>query len=336
MNKGSPWRKIFPLLAACVATMLAWSSGAMAQRDPRDVRDFPTRPVRMINPYTPGGSVDLVARALAGGLSEFWSQQVIVDNRPGAGTQIGTEIVVRAEPDGYTMLCTSSAIAIIPSMYRSMRFDSSRDVTPVVLAANSPSFLVIHPSVPAKSVKELIALAKAQPGQLTGASSGVGTTIHLKLEMFKAATKIDILHVPYKGGAPAITDLIGGQVKVFFNTPGTLLQHVKSGRLRALGISSAQRVDYAPDIPTIAEAGVADFEAYIWYAVYGPKAVPAALVQRWNDDANRYLKSPQAQESLRNSFMTAVGGTPGEFAKYHQAEIKRWGAAVAAAGIKPQ
>ncbi len=325
MNKSLQW--------FAVGATLGWSVDALAQRD---IREFPTRPVRMINPYTPGGSVDLVARALAGGLSELWSQQVIVDNRPGAGTQIGTEIVVRAEPDGYTMLCTSSAIAIIPSMYRAMRFDSSRDVTPVVVAANSPSFLVIHPSVPAKSVKELIALARAQPGQLTGASSGVGTTIHLKLEMFKAAAKIDILHVPYKGGAPAITDLIGGQVKVFFNTPGTLLQHVKSGRLRALGITSAQRVDYAPDIPTIAEAGVADFEAYIWYAVYSPRAVPAAIVQRWNDAANRYLKSSQAQEFLRGSFMTAVGGTPAEFAKYHQAEIKRWGAAVAAAGIKPQ
>ena len=325
MNKSLQW--------FAVGATLGWSVDALAQRD---IREFPTRPVRMINPYTPGGSVDLVARALAGGLSELWSQQVIVDNRPGAGTQIGTEIVVRAEPDGYTMLCTSSAIAIIPSMYRAMRFDSSRDVTPVVVAANSPSFLVIHPSVPAKSVKELIALARAQPGQLTGASSGVGTTIHLKLEMFKAAAKIDILHVPYKGGAPAITDLIGGQVKVFFNTPGTLLQHVKSGRLRALGITSAQRVDYAPDIPTIAEAGVADFEAYIWYAVYGPRAVPAAIVQRWNDAANRYLKSSRAQEFLRGSFMTAVGGTPAEFAKYHQAEIKRWGAAVAAAGIKPQ
>jgi tripartite-type tricarboxylate transporter receptor subunit TctC len=322
-----------PLLAACAVATPGWGTDVAAQRD---LRDFPSRPVRMINPYTPGGSVDLVARALAAGLSDMWGQQVIVDNRPGAGTQIGTEIVVRAEPDGYTMLCTSSAIAIIPSMYRSMRFDSSRDVSPAALIANSPSFLVIHPGVPAKSVKELIALARAQPGQLTGASSGVGTTIHLKLEMFKAAAKIDILHVPYKGGAPAITDLIGGQVKVFFNTPGTLLQHVKSGRLRALGITSAQRVDYAPDIPTIAEAGVADFEAYIWYAIYGPRAVPAALVQRWNDAANRYLKSPQALEFLRSSFMTTVGGTSAEFAKYHQAEIKRWGAAVAAAGIKPQ
>ena len=243
---------------------------------------------------------------------------------------------MRAEPDGYTMLCTSSAIAIIPSIYRSMRFDASRDVLPVFLAANSPSFLVVHPGLPAKTVKELITLAKAQPGQITAASSGVGTTIHLKLEMFKAAAKIDILHVPYKGGAPAIADLIGGQVKVFFNTPGTLLSHIKSGRLRALGITSAQRVDYAPDIPTINEAGVPDFEAYIWYAVYGPKALPAALVQRWNEATNRYLKSLPAQEYFRRSFMATVGGTPAAFAEYHQSEIKRWAMAVAAAGIKAQ
>src|SRR5262245_34914597 len=243
---------------ACACAMLVWSAQSVAQRD------FPSRPVRMVNPYTPGGSVDLVARALATGLSEIWSQQVIVDNRPGAGTLIGTEIVVRAEPDGYTMLCTSSALAIIPSMYKSLRFDAARDVRPTALISNSPSFLVINPGVPAKTVKELIALARAQPGQLTGASSGIGSTIHLKLEMFKAATKTDILHVAYKGGAPAITDLIGGQVKIFFNTPGILLPHIKNGRLRALGVSSAQRVDYAPDIPTIAEAGVPDFEAYIW------------------------------------------------------------------------
>ena len=234
------------------------------------------------------------------------------------------------------MLCTSSAIVIIPSMYKSMRFDPVRDVTPTALISNSPSFLVVHPGVPAKSVKELVALARAQPGQLTGASSGVGSTIHLKLEMFKAAAKIDILHVAYKGGAPAIIDLIGGQVKVFFNTPGTLVQHIKSGRLRSLGITSAQRVDYAADTPTIAESGLAGFEAYIWYAVYGPRALPAALVQRWNESTNRYLKSAKAQEMLRASYMTPVGGTPAEFAQYHLAEIKRWGATVAAAGISPQ
>lgn len=336
MNKMLQWRAVLTLLISSTVAMPVANAAANVQRDGRDFQNFPIRPVRMINPYTPGGSVDLVARALAAGLAEIWGQQVIVDNRPGAGTQIGTEIVVRAEPDGYTMLCTSSAIAIIPSMYRNIRFDAARDVSPVALIANSPSFLVVHPGVPAKSVKELITLARAQPGQLTGASSGIGSTIHLKLEMFKAATKTDILHVAYKGGAPAITDLIGGQVKVFFNTPGILLPHINAGRLRALGISSAQRVDYAPDVPTIAEAGVADFEAYIWYGIYGPRTLPVPLIQRWNDAANRYLKSSQAQENLRRTYMAGVGGTAAEFAKYHQSEIKRWGAAVAAAGIKPQ
>jgi tripartite-type tricarboxylate transporter receptor subunit TctC len=310
-------------------------SGA-APSHAQNAQTFPTRPVRLVNPYTAGGSVDLNARALATGLSESWGQQVIVDNRPGAGTQIGTEIVVRAEPDGYTMLCTSSAIAINPGIYKAMRYDSVRDVTPTAMISHSPSLLVVHPGVAAKSVKELIALARAQPGQLTGASSGVGTTIHLKLEMFKAAAKIDILHVPYKGGAPAIADLIGGQIKVFFNTPGTLLQHVKSGRLRALGVTSAQRVDYVPEMPTIAEAGLPDFEAYIWYAVYGPRGLPVALTQRWNESTNRFLKTARAQDILRASYMTPAPGSAQAFVRYHQAEIKRWAAAVAAAGIPPQ
>ena len=226
-------------LAAWAGAISGWSIDAFAQRD------FPTRSVRMVNPYTPGGSVDLVGRVVAGGLSESWKEQVIVDNRPGAGTMIGTEIVVRAEPDGYTMLCTSSAIAIIRSMYLNMRFDPLLDLTPVILIANSPSLLVVHPSLPANSVADLIALAKAQPGQIAAASSGVGTTTHLTLQMFKSMTHADLLHVPYKGGGPAVADLIGGQVKVFFNTPGLLLPHVTSGRLRALAVTSAQRTEFA-------------------------------------------------------------------------------------------
>ena len=315
---------------AWAAAMPAWSADAFAQRD------FPTRSVRMVNPYTPGGSVDLVGRAVAGGLSELWKEQVIVDNRPGAGTMIGTEIVVRAEPDGYTVLCTSSAIAIIRSMYLNMRFDPVRDLTPVILIANSPSILVVHPSLPAQSVGELIALAKAQPGQIPAASSGVGTTTHLTLQMFKTMAHADLLHVPYKGGGPALADLIGGQVKVFFNTPGLMWSHVASGRLRPLAITSAQRMEFAPDLPTVAEAGVPGFEASIWYGIYGPKNFPAALTQRWNDAVNRYLKSPQAQEYYRRAYMTVMGGTPAAFASFHNSETVRWGAIVASAGIKPQ
>jgi tripartite-type tricarboxylate transporter receptor subunit TctC len=290
----------------------------------------------MVNPYTPGGSVDLVGRALAAGLSEIWGYQVIIDNRPGAGTQIGTEVVVRAEPDGYTMLCTSSAIAILSSMYKSMRFDPARDLSPIALVAVSPFMLVVNSSLPAKSVQELIALAKAQPGQITAASSGIGTTNHLSLEMFKAMARVDLLHVPYKGGGPAISDLVGGQVKVHFNTPGTLFPHVKSGRLRALAMTSAQRADFAPDLPTIAESGVPGFEATVWYGVYGPKALPARLVQRWSDAINRYMKTPQAQAHWRRTDMIGGGGTAAYFTDFHKRETERWSGVIKASGIEPQ
>ena len=318
------------IFAACIGTTFGSPITAHAQSD------FPNRPVRMVNPYTPGGSVDLVGRALATGLSELWGYQVIVDNRPGAGTLIGTEIVVRAEPNGYTMLCTSSTIAILSSMYKSMRFDPVRDLSAVALVALSPFVLVINPGVPAKSVQDLIALAKAQPGQLTGASSGIGTTNHLTLEMFKAMTRTEILHVPYKGGNPAITDTIGGQVKVHFNTPGTLLPHVQAGRLRALGISSAKRADFAPELPTIAEAGVPGFDATVWYGVYGPKALPPRLLHRWNESINQYLQTPQAHAHLRRSYMIAGGGSPAQFAEFHKRETERWGAVVKASGVKPE
>ena len=321
------------LAAACaVAATLMYDAALAADAQ----SDFPNRPVRMVNPYTPGGSVDLVGRALATGLSELWGHQVIIDNRPGAGTLIGTEIVVRADPNGYTLLCTSSTIAILSSMYPKMRFDPSRDLAAVSLVALSPFVLVVTPTLPAKSVQELIALAKAQPGQITGASSGVGTTNHLTLEMFKAMTRSEILHVPYKGGNPAITDTIGGQVKVHFNTPGTLLPHVQAGRLRALGITSSKRADFAPDLPTIAEAGVPGFDATVWYGVYGPRALPPRLLQRWNESINQYLQTPQAHAHLRRSYMIAGGGTPAEFAAFHKRESERWAAVVKASGVKPE
>ena len=315
---------------ACAATIFGFAAGAQAQAE------FPNRPVRMVNPYTPGGSVDLVGRALAAGLSEIWGHQVIVDNRPGAGTLIGTEIVVRAEPDGYTMLCTSAAIAILSSMYKNMRFDPMRDLTAVALVAVSPFMLVVNSSLPAKSVQELIALAKAQPGQIAAASSGVGTTNHLTLEMFKSMSRIDLLHVPYKGGAPAIADLIGGQTKVHFNTPGTLLPHVKTGRLRALAVTSARRADFAPELPTVAESGVPGFEATVWYGIYGPKKLPARLVQRWSDAINRYIQTPQAQAHYRRTNMIGAGGTSAYFTDFHRRETERWRAAVKAARIEPQ
>ena len=323
-------RTLAATYALCMAMAVACASKTHAQSD------FPNHPVRLVNPYTPGGSVDLVGRALAAGLSEMWGQQVIVDNRPGAGTLIGTEIVARADPNGYTMLCTSSTISILSSMYKNMRFDPVRDLTAVNLVAVSPFILVVNPGVPAKSVQELIALAKAQPGQLSGASSGVGTTNHLTLEMFKSLAKIDILHVPYKGGGPAIADVISGQVKLHFNTPGTMLPHVKAGRLRVLGISSARRADFAPDIPTISESGLPGFDATVWYGVYGPKNLPAPLLKRWNEAINHYIKTPQAQAHAQRTYMIAGGGTSAEFAAFHKREGERWGAVVRAAGVQPE
>ncbi len=317
------------LTASCAAATLNFSA-------PVEAQTFPNRPVRVINPYTPGGSVDLVGRAVTTGLTEIWGQQVLVDNRPGAGTMIGTEAVVRAEPDGYTMLVTSSAIAILTSMYKNIRFDPMRDLTPVSLVAISPMILVVHPSLPTKSPRELVTLAKAQPGKIAGASSGVGTTTHLTLEMFKATAKVDILHVPYKGGGPAIADLLGGQTQVHFNTPGTLLPHVKVGRLRAIGITSAKRADFAPELPSIAESGVPGFESNVWYGFYGPKGLPAAVLQRWSDSINQHMRTPQAQEHLRRTYMIGSVGTPAQFADFHKRETERWSVVMKAAGIEPQ
>ena len=315
---------------AAVATML----GSIA--DTRAQSNFPNRPVRMVNPYAPGGSVDLIGRAVAAGVSEIWRQQVIVDNRPGAGTQIGTEIVVRADPDGYTMLCNSSAIAIMPSIYRDMRFDTLRDLSPIVQVASSTPLLGVHPGFPAKSVKELIALAKAQPGKITAAVSGIGSTSHLTTEMFKSMAQVDILVVPYKGGGPGITDLMGGQVNMYFNSAAAFLPLMKGGKVRVLATGGAQRAEYAPDVPTVAESGVPGFEASTWFAIYGPRGLPAGLAQRWNDAVNQYLKTPQATEYFRNHHLRRVGGTIAAFTEYHKSETARWGKVIASAGIKPQ
>jgi tripartite-type tricarboxylate transporter receptor subunit TctC len=312
-----------------VAVFLAAPVRAAAQSD------YPNRPVRLINPYAPGGAVDLVGRAVATGLSQMWGQQMIVDNRPGAGTMIGTEIVARAEPDGYTMLCTTAAIAIMPSMYRNMRFDTVRDLYPVVHIVSTPSVLAVHPSVSAKSVKELIALAKAQPGKITVGASGFGTSNHLTAELFQSTAQVKLVVVPYKGGGPAIADFIGGQVDMFFNTPAALLPLAKSGRARALAILELQRADYAPDIPALAET-FPGFEAATWYGIYGPRVLPQALAQRWNEAVNQYLKSAQAQAHFRTHHMRIAGGTIAAFTDYHKAETARWSRVITAAGIKPQ
>jgi tripartite-type tricarboxylate transporter receptor subunit TctC len=323
--------KTVRLASAAVATAIA-ACGASAQAQ----SDFPNRPVRLVNPYAPGGSVDLVGRAVAAGITEIWGQQVIVDNRPGAGTTIGTELVARAQPDGYTMLCNSSAIAIMPSMYKKLRFDPVRDLQPIVQIAASEQLLAVHPGLPAKSVKELIALAKSKPGEITAAASGIGSSTHLNMELFKTMAGVDILIVPYKGGGPAITDLIGGQVKVFFNSANAFLPLMKAGRVRVLATTGAKRAPYAPDIPTVAEAGVPGYESSNWFGIYGPKGMPNALAQQWNQAVNQYLRTPQAQAHFGKSYLRIVGGSVEEFTGHHKSETARWGKVISTAAIQAQ
>lgn len=320
------------------ARRIAWWVGIVGAAVSCSVQaqtDFPTRPMRLVNPYSPGGSVDVVSRALAAAVTETWNMQVIVDNRPGAGTTIGTEIVSHAQPDGYTMLVNSSAIAIMPTMYSKLTFSTIDDLTAVNLLTSSCQVLVVHPSVPVKTVKELIALAKSEPGKITSASSGVGSTNHLTLEMFKSMTGANIVHVPYKGGGPALIDVISGQVKMFFNAASTILPHTKAGRVRGLAVTSAKRQDQFPDLPTVAEAGVPGFESVSWYGLYGPKNLPKHLVQRWNEASTRYLHDPKTKEFFHRYTMTTGGISPDEFAAYHKNETERWGKVMKSAGVKP-
>jgi tripartite-type tricarboxylate transporter receptor subunit TctC len=295
---------------------------------------YPTRPIRLVNPYTPGGSVDFFCRTVAQNASESLGQRVIVDNRPGAGTNIGTEIVVRAQPDGYTLLCNSSAIAINPTLYGKLPFDPVRDLNTVAFVSQSPVLLVVYPGVPAKSVGELLNLARAKPGELRFASSGIGSTIHLALEQFKYMAKVDITHVPYKGGGQAMLDLIAGQVQGVFQTLPTVGAHLKSGKLRAIAMATAKRSEFAPELPTIAETGVPGFDASVWYAVFAPRAVNARIVETWNAEINRMLKQAQVKELFFANGMSPMGGTVRDANELFAREVKRWSGVMKAAKIK--
>jgi tripartite-type tricarboxylate transporter receptor subunit TctC len=294
---------------------------------------YPTRPIRLVNPYTPGGSVDFFCRTVAQKASESLGQRVIVDNRPGAGTNIGTEIVVRAQPDGYTLLCNSSAIAINPTLYGKLPFDPVKELTTVAFVSQSPVLLVVYPGLPVKSVGELLNLARAKPGELRFASSGIGSTIHLALEQFKYMAKVDITHVPYKGGGQSMLDLIAGQVQGVFQTLPTVGAHLKSGKLRAVAMATAKRSEFAPELPTIAESGVPGFDASVWYAVFAPRAVDARIVERWNAEINRMLKLPEVKELFFANGMSPMGGTVRDANDYFAREVKRWSGVIKAAKI---
>jgi tripartite-type tricarboxylate transporter receptor subunit TctC len=296
---------------------------------------YPMRPVRLIVPYPPGGGNDTLARLFGQKLTEAWGQQVVVDNRPGAGTIIGTQLAARAAPDGYTLLLSSIAShAVAPHLYRNAGYDPIKDFTPITLLAIAPTVLCVNPSVPARSLQELIGLAKAKPGQLKFASGGNGTPPHMAGEIFASMTGIKILHVPYKGGGPAIAGLIGGETNMMFDTAASILPHVRGGKLRALAIARSSRLPEYPDLPTFTEAGVKGYEVNAWYSVHAPAGVPREIVTKVNRDLVRVLQMHDIKERLKQLGSEGIGNTPEEFGKFVRAESAKYAKAIKDAGVK--
>ena len=321
---------------AWFATVAAFALAALAPCI-APAQSYPSKPVRLICPYPPSGATDITARAIASELSKSLGQPVIVDNRPGAGGNIGAELAAKAAPDGYTILTSISALhGIVPVLYSKLNYDPNKDLAPVIVLVSYSNVLVVNPSVKAASVKELIALAKAEPGKLTFASSGSGATTHMSGEMFKHLTGVDIVHVPYKGAAPAMTDLLGGQVNMMFDAVPTSLPHIKSGKLRALGVTGAKREPALPDVPTIAEAGVPGYEASVWFGLEVPASTPKAIIARLSEASMKGLAAPEFAKRMTELGFTIVGGTPEQAGEMIKVEIQRWGPVVKASGAKAE
>jgi len=298
---------------------------------------YPARSIRFVVAFPPGGGTDIIARSIAQKLAERLAQQVLVDNRPGAGGNIGTDIVAKSAPDGYTMLMGSAGpLAINASLFASMPFDPVRDLAPVTLAASTPNVLVVHPSLKAATVKELIALARTRPGEINFASSGHGTPAHLAGELFNAMAGVKLMHVPYKGAAPALADLLGGQVQLMFSTMPPALPHVKDGKLRALAVTSLKRSRATPDLPTVDEAALPGFDANTWHGVVLPAGTPPAIIARLNREIVAILHLHDIVERLSSQGAEALGSTPEEFAAYIRSETLKWAKVVRDSGAKAE
>jgi tripartite-type tricarboxylate transporter receptor subunit TctC len=314
------------VLAACA---LWCSAHAGAQT-------YPAKPVRIVVPYAAGGNTDFTARAIAERLTPVFKQQVIVENRPGGATNIGTELVARAAPDGHTLLMGGASNAINMSLFRKLPYDTIRDFEPITLCVQGANVLSIHPSVPAKTLRELIALAKAQPGKLNFASSGLGSSNHMAAELLKVMTGINIVHVPYKGNAPALTDAIGGHVEMIFSGVPALVPHIQSGRLRAIAIGSLKRFPALADVPTFDESGVKGYEATTWFGLLAPAKTPKEIVSRLNVEVDRILKTPELKERFLNDGLDSMGGPPEAFAKFIRAEIDKYARVIQKANVPRQ
>ena len=316
---------------------LSISLAMIAAQNAAHAAEYPTKPVRMLVGFAPGGGTDTTARTIAQPLSAALGQQIIVDNRPGAAGNIAADIAAKSPPDGYTILMgTIAALAINPSLYQKLPFDPIKDFEPVTLAVSSTNVLAVHPSVAAKNMRELIALAKAQPGKLTYGSSGIGGAGHLAGVLFDQLAGTTMVHVPYKGGAPAMIALISGEVQLVFATAETAVPQIKSGKIRALGVTMAKRTALLPDLPTIAEAGLPGYEANNWYGLLVPAKTPRAIVDRLHREAVKVLNTPAIKEQLFRQGLDASPSTQQEFAAYIKSEIAKWAKVVKASGAKAE
>jgi tripartite-type tricarboxylate transporter receptor subunit TctC len=298
-------------------------------------QQYPSKPVRIVVPFAPGGGSDFIGRFIAQKLSERLGQQFLVDNRPGAGGNLGAEIAVKSAPDGYTLLLIAGSYTVNPSLYKS-NFDAVADITPIIQLSQGPFLVAVHPSLPVKSLKDLIDLAKKQPDKLSYASAGQGSITHLASELFLDMARIKVVHIPYKGTGPALNDAIAGNVQLVFGSVATSLQYIKSGRLRGLAVTTSKRISAAPELPTVAEAGVPGYEVILWHGLVGPKGIPKAIVDRVNSEASQILKSKAMEELLAADGVSPAGGTPEKFHATIKADIERWRNVVQQAGIKAE
>ena len=319
----------FPALALCAFLWMAGAHTASAQ-------SYPAKAVRFIVPFPPGGPTDILGRVVATRLAEVWAVPVVADNRPGAGGNIGTEQCARSPADGYTVCMLSIAQTISPSIYRKLAFDPVRDLAHVTLLATLPSLLVVHPSLPVRSVKELTALARARPGALSYASGGTGTSTQLLMEWLKLEAGLNIVHVPYKGSGPALVDQVSGQIEVAFTTIIAVLPHIQSGRLRAIAVSTRERFPTLPAVPAVAEAGIRDFDGGSWQGIVMPAGAPREAVNRASHDLTSMLRSPDTRERILAMGGITLGNTPEQFSAFVQAEVGKWAKVVKAAGIRAE
>ena len=343
MNKKTPLlakatdrRSTLTLALGCALGLALPATSALAQT----AASYPNKPIRLVVPFTPGGTTDILARTIAQKLTEAWGQPVVIDNVPGAGGSIGSERVAKAAPDGYTLMMGHiGTLAVTPSIYTKLPYDAVKSFTPVAWVANVPNVLAVHPSVPAKNLQELVAYARANPGKINYGSGGNGSAAHIATEYFKLASGTFMVHVPYRGTAPAVNDAVAGQIQLLFTGAPAVLPMVRAGKLKAFAVSSAKRLDSAPELPTVAETDAKmfkGFEADQWYGVVAPAGTPADIVAKLNTTINASLSSPEMSARLRNEGAIAMPSTPEAFGKQIATELARWKPVVSRAGIKPE